>query len=577
MSPERPTRAPDPPVPAAPVRPPIFDRRRLKLLPRRREGRGLLAGMRIRKKLVFLHTVFTLLLAAALLVVVRPAVIEVVQRAELDKSVTLLDLVITAEGAGAAGARGATLPPTFPPTLPATLTDAAALRAGAAAELGLDPRAVAMLNASPGRSQIVNSSVFGPCAAAFIPARGPAAPGDEQYRVLQARIAEARDAVGRLYLLVVLAVVAVYFLVAAALEVFVLPQNLYAPIRRLLEADEASRDGRRADELVAGHAIPDDELGEIMRSRNSTIQKLRSQESQLAEALATIESAANDLKRKNHLLETARRNLADADRLVSLGMMSAGIAHELNTPLAVLKGLVEKLNADPRAGMDPAQAALMRRVVGRIERLGEGLLDFARVRPPHSAPANVHDLAREAIDLVRLDRDASGIELVNASPRGLVVECDADRIVQVLVNLARNAVDSIATGARQDGRGGGDGASDDPRGTPSRPRVVIDARGAPLDGVGQVVVTVTDDGPGIDPAVLPRLFEPFVSTRLDSRGTGLGLAVSEGIIREHGGVLLARNRTERGERGAVFEIMLPARAGASQPASAEPAAAGDHR
>jgi signal transduction histidine kinase len=70
-----------------------------------------------------------------------------------------------------------------------------------------------------------------------------------------------------------------------------------------------------------------------------------------------------------------------------------------------------------------------------------------------------------------------------------------------------------------------------------------------------VVIRVIDDGVGIDPAVLPSLFEPFVSTRLDSRGTGLGLAVADGIVREHGGLILARNRTDA--VGALFEIVLP--------------------
>src|SRR5690606_30307440 len=82
---------------------------------------------------------------------------------------------------------------------------------------------------------------------------------------------------------------------------------------------------------------------------------------------------------------------------------------------------------------------------------------------------------------------------------------------------------------------------------------------APLarDGADWVSVAIEDTGPGIDPDMIPTLFEPFTSTRLDSRGAGLGLAVSEGIVREHGGLLTARNRTEG---GAVFEILLPARA-----------------
>jgi signal transduction histidine kinase len=84
---------------------------------------------------------------------------------------------------------------------------------------------------------------------------------------------------------------------------------------------------------------------------------------------------------------------------------------------------------------------------------------------------------------------------------------------------------------------------------------------------------IEDDGPGIAPNILPRLFEPFASTRLDSHGTGLGLAVAEGIIREHGGLLLARN-SETG--GAVFEIMLPGEL-TTGPCPEAPASADTHR
>src|SRR6185295_16281744 len=151
----------------------------------------------------------------------------------------------------------------------------------------------------------------------------------------------------QLYALTAVALLAVYGLVAAALELFVLPQHVYDPISRMLEADAAVQEGATEDELIPETAIPADELGEIMRSRNRTIVALRRHESALAEALAELGRVAGDLKRKNHLLEMAQRNLADADRLASLGMMSAGIAHELNTPLAVVKGLAEKLNSAP--------------------------------------------------------------------------------------------------------------------------------------------------------------------------------------------------------------------------------------
>jgi two-component system NtrC family sensor kinase len=124
----------------------------------------------------------------------------------------------------------------------------------------------------------------------------------------------------------------------------------------LLEADRAVQRGDTDAELVDEAAMPADEMGEIMRSRNDAIRGIRRQETALAHALDELETVAADLKRKNHLLENAKRNLEGADRLMSLGMMSAGIAHELNTPLAVAKGLVERLRAD-----EPAVALAERR------------------------------------------------------------------------------------------------------------------------------------------------------------------------------------------------------------------------
>src|SRR5690606_38548570 len=247
-------------------------------------------------------------------------------------------------------------------------------------------------------------------------------------------------------------------------------------------------------------------------------------------------------------------NLAEHDRLASLGMMSAGLAHEMNTPLAVLKGLTEKLSGSVERGggrgISKEEAALMSRVVERLERLSESLLDFARVRPPASAPTPIRAVVQEAWSLVRLDRERH-VDMINRIPDSLIVPCDADRMVQVFVNLLRNSVDALSEHA--------------PAAVPHRAehgsppagegRVEVAAEHTQRDGHEFISITITDNGPGIHPDMLATLFEPFTSTRLDSRGTGLGLAVSEGIVREHGGVLLARNRTDA--TGAVFEIILP--------------------
>lgn len=510
------------PTPTPPPPPPHFDRRLIRILPLRPVGQGLLARMRIRKKMVVLHTIFSLALAAVLMVAIRPAIVKVVEEAERAESRLLLDSVMPELRAGGE-------PEIF------GLRANIAWRQGTAQELGILPETVAAITAIPGRAVTAERTVIGHGAAAFLP---PGGGQPQRFVVVAGEIPQAREAAGQVYWLIFMAVFAVYLLVAAALELIVLPQSVYAPIQRTLMADHALQTGRRDEEIIPESMIPNDELGEIMRSRNESIRQLRLQEAQLSRALQSLEEVANDLKSKNHLLETAKRNLADADRLASLGMMSAGIAHELNTPLAVLKGLVEKLNMNPGEALAPPQAALMLRVVGRLEKLGESLLDFARVRAPQTRDEPLAGIINEAITLVRLDRDCAGVSIESLVEPGVAVACDPDRMVQVFVNLIRNAADAITSRVPRSPGG-----------------VRISASPAERNGRPWVSVCIADDGPGIEPAVLSRIFQPFVTTRLDARGTGLGLAVAEGIVREHGGLLLARNRTDR--QGAIFEVLLP--------------------
>lgn len=527
--------------------------------------------MRIRKKLVVLHTIFSLALALVLLLALRPAINQLVEGAELDESANILATALHRQD----------LP--FDPSL--LNRPGLSLLRGSPEELDLPEPVAAEALAFPYRAVPTRRSALGPASVAYLPPTGSHPP---EFVLLATRNEPARTASVRVYWLVAIALLAAYALVAVALELFVLPQNVYAPIRRMLLAEQAVQEGRKGEELIPDSTIPADELGEIMRSRNESVVKLRSQETQLAVALNRIEEVANDLKRKNYLLETAQRNLAGAERLASLGMMSAGIAHELNTPLAVLKGLVETLHADPAAGVPPEQAALMLRVVGRLERLGEGLLDVARARPPRSSVLPLRHLVQEAITLVRLDRESASpraLEIVNSIPEDANLNADPDRLLQAFVNLIRNAVDALtAPVARADAPltpgastnsvsavSSGSGGVAPPSGaTPPPHQGIIEIACTRFcrDARDWLSVTITDNGPGIDAQILPRLFEPFATTRLDSRGTGLGLAVTDGIVREHGGLLLARNRS--GRSGAVFEITLPAPAAPPLPAPAAP-------
>lgn len=480
---------------------------------------GLLGEMRIRKKLIILHTTFSVVLGAVLLVTLRPGASAVIARAESSQALTVL-AILDREGWFEGGGG-----------MPGSIDDVndLTIRVGTAAELGLPLDAMA----DPDEPFLSRTDATGATAVMRL-----ASPSEDQprYAMVTARIPEARQAVLQLYAFTVVAILAIYGLIAAILELFVLPQNVYGPISRLLEADQAVQDGDPAAELIDEQHIPSDELGSIMRSRNETVRSLRQHERDLADALGRFEIVAADLTRKNHLLENAKRNLADADRLASLGMLSAGIAHELNTPLTVVKGLVEKLDDSNGTGLSEAELKLLVRVVGRLERLGESLLDFARVRPPETRPTRLTSIVEEAITLVSLDRDAKSVELASTVSEHLVIACDAERMLQVFVNLIRNAVDAVTRNQKPG-------------------RVDVEAEFFERDGSEWVSIKVADTGPGIDSALLESMFEPFVSSRLDAKGTGLGLGVAQGIVHEHGGVILAHNRSDG--PGAVFEVMVP--------------------
>jgi len=323
-----------------------------------------------------------------------------------------------------------------------------------------------------------------------------------------------------------------YGLAVLILETLILPPMVYRPLRRWLDADEASRRGDRDNELIPETVILPDELGHLARSRNLTLTLLRQRQGELENALQRLEDAAADLMRKNHLLETAKRNLADQDRLASLGILSAGVAHELNTPLAVLQGSLEKLREDTSDPRLDGRIQRMLRVTTRLKSISESLLDFARARSTHFSSVEVRPLLEEALALVRLDPKASRVEFRLEIDQGDRVLGNADRLLQVFVNLLRNAVDAVENGGA----------------------VTVSSRREDRETGPWIKLLFVDNGPGIEPEILPRIFEPFVTSRLDARGTGLGLAVAEGIVDQHGGGIVARN----GEHGgAEFEVTLP--------------------
>jgi signal transduction histidine kinase len=303
----------------------------------------------------------------------------------------------------------------------------------------------------------------------------------------------------------------IYVLAVLVLESLIMPRYVYRPLRRMLEADAATQHGDRDREMIPPGEILGDEIGQIMRSRNETVGALRRQEDELASAL---------------------RRLEEQDRLVSLGLLSASVAHELNTPLAVLNGSIEKLieTTDDRPTLE--RLARMQRVAQRLKRISESLVDFSRVRRQTMGPVTLRPLIDEAWGLVAIDDKSSTIQFANQVQPEVTVVGNPDRLIQVFVNLLRNALNAVESGTGK-----------------------VDVRAR--CGARGITTAVEDNGRGIPPDVLPDIFDAFVTTRLDARGTGLGLTVAEGIVTQHGGTISASNRAEGGAR---LEVTLPAAA-----------------
>lgn len=237
-------------------------------------------------------------------------------------------------------------------------------------------------------------------------------------------------------------------------------------------------------------------------------------------------------------LARLERSLADKERLSALSSLSAGVAHEVNTPLTGVASFA-RLLLDETPADDPRRPMVekIERQAFRAARLVGSLLDLARGRPRDMTPLAPRELVEEACraleDEVKGRRVRLDVDLFPALPR---VHGHADALVQVFVNLLKNAVEAVSL--PKEGRAG-----------PGSVRIAAAPSG------GSVVFTVEDDGPGLTRADQDRVFAPFHTTKEGQGGVGLGLAIAGDIIRAHGGSLAVDSTPGRGAR---FSVSLPA-------------------
>jgi two-component system cell cycle sensor histidine kinase/response regulator CckA len=244
-----------------------------------------------------------------------------------------------------------------------------------------------------------------------------------------------------------------------------------------------------------------------------------------------IRTTITDVTELKHLQDKVRH----AEKLAAVGVLAAGVAHEIGNPLMALSMAAQSLERKTSDGYSQAKLALIREHIDRIARIVRQMSDLARPAIGRRTACDLNRLVRAAVDMVRYDRRARNAEVRYELAEGLPpLDVAADELTQVFVNLALNAFDAMADNDA------------------ARPRRLTVRSAA---GEDAVAIRFTDTGPGVPRAQRPKLFQPFFTTKEVGQGTGLGLSVSLRIVQEHRGTLAL---DETVADGASFVLTLPA-------------------
>jgi two-component system, NtrC family, sensor kinase len=306
--------------------------------------------------------------------------------------------------------------------------------------------------------------------------------------------------------------------VAAAVTIILGAWFVGRPMRELVAKARRTGSGDLSHPLVLRQR---DELGELAEEMNAMCVRL---------------AAERDARMR------AVDELRHAHRLAIVGRLAAGIAHELGTPLQVVTGwsdMIARREVEGDAAIEAAKNVSA--AGGRMTRIIRELLDFARRPSANKEPVALEKLVRQAVTLLTPLAEKRGITIAVEARASSDVEADVAQLQQAVTNLVINAIDAMKEGTID---------------------VVVDRREAALPAeLGGAtgtfaVIEVRDQGSGIASEVLDQIFEPFFTTKDVGEGTGLGLPVSYGIVREHGGWISVVS--ERGH-GACFTVYLPMR------------------
>jgi signal transduction histidine kinase len=254
---------------------------------------------------------------------------------------------------------------------------------------------------------------------------------------------------------------------------------------------------------------------------------------QNAQLYARTEKAVHELSESIEQLKQAQIQLIQSAKLAAVGQLAAGVAHEINNPLTTISGFSElMLNDLPADSPMRNDLSLVRREAQRARDVVRRLLDFARQSNPHREPADLNGMLRETVMLMRNAASTKNVNVVELYASDLPwARIDINQFKQVVLNLLNNAVQAMPRGGTL--------------------TVVTESNDRDVPGV---CLRVADTGMGIEPENLQRIFEPFFTTKPPGEGTGLGLALSYSIVRDHNGKIEVNSVVGK---GATFVVWIP--------------------
>lgn len=233
-----------------------------------------------------------------------------------------------------------------------------------------------------------------------------------------------------------------------------------------------------------------------------------------------------------HATVTGERRELEGRHARSLEALSASMAHEIRSPITAARSLVQQIAEDPVAPANAEFARVAAAELDRVERAVSHLLRYAREEPLRPGEVELGDVVASALETLRERIDRSGVELRVELPAGLRLSGDADKLRRVVINLVTNGLEAL-----------------DDSGFPD-PVVAVTGGAAPA--AEEVWLRVTDNGPGIEPDRLEKIFDPFHTSKTE--GTGLGLAITRKLVEAHGGRVEVESKLGA---GAAFVVTLP--------------------